>query len=110
MLCGVCICYGRYQQKYAKAKTKTESSTTEASTSTKAQKAKKEKGQKTKLFTVVFNKRLHHTCLRVLKHEKAKIKQFKQNLNVLRQVYFEMYGPVPKAEEYRDEFFSKRII
>lgn len=62
------------------------------------------KGEETKLFTVVFNQRFHQGCYRVLRHERQKIKLFKKNLELLRQVYFEMYGPVRMAPQYVETY------
>lgn len=59
-----------------------------------------ENGHESRLFGVVFKKAFHRGCLRVLRHEKDKRIQFRKNLDILRQVFFEMYGPVRKAEEY----------
>ena len=59
-----------------------------------------ENGHESKLFGGVFKKPFHRGCLRVLRHEQAKRVQFRKNMAVLKQVFFEMYGPVRKAEEY----------
>ncbi len=63
-------------------------------------KVTQEEGEHTKLFGVVFNKAFHRGCLRVLRHEEAQMARFKKNLNILRQVFFEMYGPVKLAPQY----------
>jgi hypothetical protein len=62
------------------------------------------KGEETKLYTVVFNQRFHQGCERVLRHEGHKIKRFKKTLELLRQVYFEMYGPVRMAPHYVEKY------
>lgn len=59
-----------------------------------------EQGSESKLHGLLFKKPLQRGCLRVLRHHKEKRIQFKKNLDILRQVFFEMYGPVPKAKEY----------
>lgn len=61
-------------------------------------------GEDTKLFTIVFNKRFQHGCYRVLRHEKSKIKRLNRNLELLRQIYFEMYGPVHMAPQYVETY------
>lgn len=61
-------------------------------------------GEKTKLFQAVFNKGIRRICRRVLRHESTLQEQFEKNSDLLRQIYFEMYGPVKMAGIYVQKY------
>ncbi|HCI49151.1 MAG: hypothetical protein A2977_03585 [Alphaproteobacteria bacterium RIFCSPLOWO2_01_FULL_45_8] len=54
----------------------------------------------TKLFGVAFHKGFYRGARRVLRHEDTKRARFMKNMDILKQVFFEMYGPLKLAPQY----------
>jgi hypothetical protein len=73
----------------------------------RAKKIARGQGVKTKLFNVVFNESFNRACLKSCRHEADKKKLFKKNRGIIRQVFFEMYGPLHKAEGYAETYLAK---
>jgi hypothetical protein len=72
----------------------------------KAKKIAKGQGVKTKLFNVVFKESFNRACLKACRHEAEQRKHFMKNIGILRQVFFEMYGPLHKAEVYTATYLA----